>query len=111
VVVSDRGATTGEVLLMVRPERVVVSRQAPPGGRTGLAVTVEGVIFRGPTVHVTMAAGGTRVVAHLTDERALDGLRPGDAAWACWDTDAGSLVPGPRQDDRVRPPDDHGGAR
>ena len=85
---------TGSVLVMVRPEKVEVGREAPTNGQAGVPATVDDVIFRGPTVHVGLTAtDGTSVVAHLGDDRALDGLRPGDPAWARWDREAAYLVP------------------
>ena len=95
-VVPVEGAlgVSGPVLLMVRPERVHVERQTPNGTRTGIPAAVREVIFRGASVHVVLAAGdGSEVVAHLIDDRSLDGLRPGDTAWATWERTDAYLVP------------------
>ncbi len=94
VAVPDAIVRTGAVLVMVRPERVRVERQPPVAATAGIPATVREVIFRGAMVHVGLAAGdGTGLVAHITDDRDLDGLRPGDAAWATWERDAAYLVP------------------
>ena len=95
VAVPDVAGATGSVLVMVRPEKVLVARSAPSNGaEVGIPATVDEVIFRGAVVHVGLtAADGAGLVAHLGDERSLDGLRPGDAAWATWERDAAYLVP------------------
>ena len=92
----------GSVLLMVRPERVRVDRTPPTGAQAGIPVTVREVIFRGATVHVGLAAAdGSDVVAHLTDDRSLDGLRPGDPAWATWQQADAYLVPADSEPHRM----------
>ena len=59
---------------MVRPEKVRVARSAPSGDSSGIPATVREVIFRGPTVHVSLtAADGAELVAHLTDDRSVAG--------------------------------------
>ena len=53
-------------------------------------------MFRGPTTHVGLrTVGDDDVVAHVPDDRAIDGLRPGDKVWATWDRDAAYTVPAP----------------
>ena len=70
-------------------QRVLVERT-----RLGIPTVIQEVIFRGASVHVALAAAdGTEVVAHLVDDRSLDGLRPGDSAWATWERADGYLVP------------------
>jgi len=92
--VPDSPAAVGSVLVMVRPEKVNVGRAAPADGHAGVPATVQDVIFRGATVHVGLTAtDGASLVAHLGDDRSLDGLRPGDPAWATWERDAAYLVP------------------
>jgi spermidine/putrescine transport system ATP-binding protein len=94
VAVPDAPDARGEVLVMVRPERVQVGRAAPGDGHEGMPVTVQEVIFRGANVHVGLTTtDGADLVAHLIDDRSLDGLRPGDAAWAAWDRSDAYLVP------------------
>ncbi|MEO7428813.1 MAG: ABC transporter ATP-binding protein [Acidimicrobiales bacterium] len=94
VAVPDSASTTGSVLVMVRPEKVRVARRASEDGSVGIPATVQEIIFRGAMVHVALsAADGSGVVAHVADDRALDGVRPGDPAWATWERDCAYLVP------------------
>ena len=94
IAVPDSPDAAGSVLVMVRPEKVEVGRAAPANGQAGVPVTVDEVIFRGATVHVGMTTpDGTAVVAHLGDDRSLEGLRGGDPAWARWDRTVAYLVP------------------
>lgn len=94
VTVPDGGVHTGAVLVMVRPERVRVARAAPANGSVGVPATVQEIIFRGSSIHVGLTASdGAGLVAQVGDDRLLNDLRPGDAAWAIWDRDAAYLVP------------------
>jgi spermidine/putrescine transport system ATP-binding protein len=94
VAVSDAPGTGEVVLVMIRPERVQVGRHAPGEALAGVPATVQDVIFRGATVHVGLTTSdGSDLVAHLGDDRSLDGLRPGDPAWATWLRDDAYLVP------------------
>jgi spermidine/putrescine transport system ATP-binding protein len=94
VAVPDAPGTGEVVLVMIRPERVQVDRHAPGEGVAGVPATVQDVIFRGATVHVGLTTSdGADLVAHLGDDRLLDGLRSGDAAWATWLRDDAYLVP------------------
>lgn len=94
VTVPDSPDATGSVLVMVRPEKVRVGRDAPANGSAGIPATVQEVIFRGAIVHVGLTTtDGANLVAHLSDDRTLDGLRPGNPAWATWERDVAYLVP------------------
>jgi len=94
VAVPDAPDAEGAVLVMIRPERVQVGRAAPADDQAGVPTTVDEIIFRGAVVHVGMTAtDGTALVAHLGDDRSLDGLRAGEPAWARWDREAAYLVP------------------
>jgi spermidine/putrescine transport system ATP-binding protein len=94
VAVPDVAGAAGAVLVMVRPEKVRVDRSGPVSGAAGIPATVQEIIFRGPMVHVGLAAAdGSSLVAHITDDRSLDGLHPGDPAWATWERDVAYLVP------------------
>jgi hypothetical protein len=78
---------------MVRPEQVRLSRERP-AGHPAVEATVREIIFRGPSVRVELTAGeALAVVANTADDRVLDGLRPGAAVWAGWETAASSIVP------------------
>jgi spermidine/putrescine transport system ATP-binding protein len=92
--VPDVASASGDVLVMVRPEKVRVGRAEPHGDSSGIPATVREVIFRGPTVHVSLrAADGSDLVAHLTDDRAVAQLHPGEQVWATWSRDVAYLVP------------------
>jgi len=94
VEVPDVAGAVGAVLVMVRPERVSVGRAAPADRVVGIPATVREIIFRGATIHVELtAADGVNLVAQVGDDRLLDGLRPGEPAWATWERDAAYLVP------------------
>lgn len=80
-------------LLMVRPEQVRIQNEPPNGAATGLEATINEVVFRGPSVRVGLESpDGTALVANLVAGPGLDGLRPGERVWACWDRQAGYLV-------------------
>jgi len=71
-----------------------VGRDAPANDSAGIPATVQEVIFRGAIVHVGLTTtDGANLVAHLSDDRTLDGLRPGDPAWATWEREVAYLVP------------------
>jgi ABC-type Fe3+/spermidine/putrescine transport system ATPase subunit len=94
VPVPDAAASGPDVLVMIRPERVQVARAAPPEGHAGVPATVQDVIFRGAKTHVGLTTtDGATLVADVGDDRTLNGLRPGDAAWATWVRDDAYLVP------------------
>jgi spermidine/putrescine transport system ATP-binding protein len=94
VPVPDPVDAGSDVLVMIRPERVQVTRATPVEGRVGIRVTVDEIIFRGPTVHVGLTTtDGATLVADIGDDRTLDGLRPGDLAWATWVRDDAYPVP------------------
>ncbi|MDQ3136814.1 MAG: TOBE domain-containing protein, partial [Gemmatimonadota bacterium] len=79
--------------VMVRPERLRLTSQAPADGR-GVPVTVEHAVFQGPVVRCTLrAADGTGIVAHVGPEQSLPPLEPGLPLWIGWDLDAGRLLP------------------
>jgi spermidine/putrescine transport system ATP-binding protein len=87
-------STGSDAMVMVRPERIEVNAAEPSGATTGVPGTISEVIFRGPLVHVGFATdSGSRVVAHVNGPDALNELRQGDTAWACWEPDAAYLVP------------------
>jgi spermidine/putrescine transport system ATP-binding protein len=105
-----RGLAGGDLLTMVRPERVEVGTAAPTNGRAGVEGTVTEIVFRGATIHVGVdAAAGDQIVAHVAGERFPDGLRPGDRVWATWSPEAAYAVPGggapPADPDNLEPTD------
>jgi len=91
--VDASGRSGDDALVMVRPERVRLE-EPQDGGGTGLPVTVDDVVFRGPMIQVVLrCADGSELVAHLTDSPGAAALRPGDRRIATWDDDAAFLVP------------------
>jgi spermidine/putrescine transport system ATP-binding protein len=94
IAVPDSTQAGPDVLVMIRPERIRVGRDAPSEPHAGVPGTIDEIIFRGPTVHVGLTTGdGASLVADVGDDRSLAGLRPGDPAWATWVRDDAYLVP------------------
>ena len=80
--------------VMVRPERVRLSRTAPTTGETAVPVTVVELIFQGPVVRCVLRdAAGEEIVAHLGPEDRATRPGIGEAAWATWERDAARLLP------------------
>lgn len=94
--VSGGDVTPGaEVTLMVRPERVGVSRQAPAAAANLVRGTVESVVFLGSFHHCRIAlAGGKKVLARLSPaELAEAGTpAPGDAVHLHWSASAARVL-------------------
>jgi spermidine/putrescine transport system ATP-binding protein len=95
----------GKATVMIRPERIDVRVDEPSNGAPHLRTTVTDLTFQGPLVRAALrTVDGSEVVAHIGPEDDLPLLRPGDAVWITWETDAARLLPG--VDDRVgRQPD------
>ncbi|AEV75512.1 spermidine/putrescine ABC transporter ATP-binding subunit [Mycolicibacterium rhodesiae NBB3] len=84
----------GHATLMVRPERVRVSIDAPTGGVATVAATVKDLTFQGPVVRLQLAApDDSTIVAHVGPEQDLPMLRPGDAVHVSWAPDASLVLP------------------
>jgi spermidine/putrescine transport system ATP-binding protein len=84
----------GHATLMVRPERVRVSIDAPTGDIVSVRATVTDLTFQGPVVRLSLAApDGSPVVAHVGPEQQLPLLRPGDEVYVCWATEASLVLP------------------
>ncbi|MGE2833368.1 ABC transporter ATP-binding protein [Mycobacterium sp. SMC-4] len=85
----------GHATLMVRPERVQVSMDAPGADRAGVRATVTDLTFQGPVVRLSLAApDDSTVIAHVGPEQDLPLLRPGDEVYASWAPDASLVLPG-----------------
>ena len=84
----------GHATLMVRPERVRVSMDAPTGDVATAQATVRDLTFQGPVVRLSLAApdDGT-IVAHVGPEQELPLLRPGDEVHVSWAPDASLVLP------------------
>jgi spermidine/putrescine transport system ATP-binding protein len=84
----------GEVAtLMLRPERIVVSVDAPAG--PAIHGRIADIVFQGPVVRLAVdVPGAGSVVAHVPPERSLPMLRPGDDVHLGWEPSAAYLCPG-----------------
>ena len=86
---------TGDVTLMVRPERIRVAADEASAPDGAVRLTVTSLVFQGPVVRLAgAAADGNEVLAHIGPDQQLPMLRPGDDVWASWDTDAAAALPG-----------------
>jgi spermidine/putrescine transport system ATP-binding protein len=84
----------GQATLMVRPERVRVSIDAPEGDVATVTATVTDLTFQGPVVRLSMdAPDGSPIVAHVGTEQSLPLLRPGDKVHVAWAPDASLVLP------------------
>jgi spermidine/putrescine transport system ATP-binding protein len=84
----------GHATLMVRPERIRVSMDAPTGDVAAVPATVADLTFQGPVVRLLLTApDGSTIVAHVGPEQALPALRPGDTVHASWAPDASLVLP------------------
>ena len=101
------GPLSGEVTLMVRPERVKVSAEEASAPAGAVELTVTSLVFQGPVVRLAGdAADGSEVLAHIGPDQELPLLRPGDAVWAHWDVGSATALPGrPDQAPGVDPDD------
>ena len=89
--------------VMVRPERLRLSNDAPESG-SGIPVTVRHAVFQGPVIRCSLSAlDGTEIVAHVGPEDTVTGLDAGQSLWASWERDAARLLPatGRRSSDDV----------
>ncbi|MCF6388514.1 ABC transporter ATP-binding protein [Mycobacterium sp. MBM] len=84
----------GQATLMIRPERVQVSTDAPTGDLAVVRTTVQDMTFQGPVVRLSVAApDGATVVAHVGPEQNLPLLRPGDEVYVSWSPEASLVLP------------------
>jgi spermidine/putrescine transport system ATP-binding protein len=84
----------GTATLMVRPERLRVSMDAPTGDVATVPATVTDLTFQGPVVRLSMTADdGAPIVAHVGTEQSLPLLRPGDRVHVAWAPDASMVLP------------------
>jgi spermidine/putrescine transport system ATP-binding protein len=84
----------GQATLMVRPERVLVSMDAPGAEFASVAATVRDLTFQGPVVRLSLdAPDGSPIVAHVGPEQQLPLLRPGDAVYVGWSPEASMVLP------------------
>jgi spermidine/putrescine transport system ATP-binding protein len=84
----------GQATLMVRPERVRVSMEAPTGDVATVRATVRDLTFQGPVLRLSLAAADdSPILAHIGPEQDLPMLRPGDHVHVCWAPDASLVLP------------------
>ena len=84
----------GQATLMIRPERVRVSMDAPTGDVATVPATVTDLTFQGPVVRLLLAApDDSTIVAHIGAEQDLPLLRPGDSVHVSWAPEASLVLP------------------
>ena len=84
----------GQATLMVRPERVRVTMDAPTGEVAAVRATVTDLTFQGPLVRLGLvAADDSPIVAHIGPEDDLPMLRPGDQVYVSWAPSASLVLP------------------
>ena len=84
----------GQATLMIRPERVRVSMEAPTGDVATVPATVTDLTFQGPVVRLSLAApDDSPIVAHVGPEQDLPLLRPGDQVHVSWAPEASLVLP------------------
>ena len=84
----------GQATLMVRPERVRVTMDAPTGDVAAVRATVTDLTFQGPLVRLGLAAADdSPIVAHIGPEDDLPMLRPGDQVYVSWAPGASLVLP------------------
>lgn len=80
--------------VMLRPERLRPSIEAPADGR-GLRGTQVDVIFQGANARLQLVlADGTELVTYVESHTQLPFLRPGEQLWVTWEPGSAYLVPG-----------------
>ena len=93
------GELSGDVTLMVRPERIRVAVDQGSAPATAVRLTVTSLVFQGPVVRLAGdAPDGREVLAHIGPDQQLPMLRPGDEVWASWDEPAAAVLPGRPED-------------
>lgn len=84
----------GHATLMIRPERVRVSMDAPSGDLATVSATVDDLTFQGPVLRLSLVApDDSPIVAHVGPEQDLPLLRPGDQVHVAWAPDASRVLP------------------
>ena len=84
----------GHATLMIRPERVRVTMDAPTGDVATVPATVTDLTFQGPVVRLSLAApDDSAIIAHVGPEQDLPLLRPGDQVHVSWLPEASLVLP------------------
>ena len=83
-----------EAVLMVRPERIVISTDESAAADQRVHGTVVDLTFQGPIVRLVLhASDGSPIIANIDPDHDLPMLRPGDTVWASWNASAASVLP------------------
>ncbi|NCY16364.1 MAG: ABC transporter ATP-binding protein [Actinobacteria bacterium] len=91
---SDALRSGTDAVLMVRPERIVISAADPGPTSQRVRGTVVDLTFQGPIVRLVLhASDDTPIIANVDPDTDLPMLRPGDAVWASWNAGAASVLP------------------
>jgi putrescine transport system ATP-binding protein len=92
--VAGAGAVGADITLAVRPERIILARQADASLPNLLSGTVRAAAFRGEasSCEVTLASGAVLRASFANDVAGLRGLAVGDAVWAGFAPDAAVSV-------------------
>jgi spermidine/putrescine transport system ATP-binding protein len=81
-------------MVMVRPERIKLFLDEPPGRANALPVTLVDTIFQGPVLRCLLRdANDTELIANIDEDARPPGLRRGHRLWAAWDPAAARLLP------------------
>jgi len=83
-----------DAVLMVRPERIMISTNDPGPTVQRVRGTVVDLTFQGPIVRLVLhASDETPIIANIDPDHDLPMLRPGDSVWASWSASAASVLP------------------
>jgi putative spermidine/putrescine transport system ATP-binding protein len=81
------------IVLSLRPEKIVLTAEDPPGACNALAAEIVSWSYLGADVHVLLAAAGVSQLAVTRPSWRLDvPLSPGKRLWLAWDADAATPV-------------------
>jgi spermidine/putrescine transport system ATP-binding protein len=91
---SDALRAGSDAVLMVRPERIMISVDQSTAGDQRVHGTVVDLTFQGPIVRLVLhASDGTPIIANIDPDHNLPMLRPGDSVFASWSASAASVLP------------------
>ncbi len=88
----DGLAAGDEVLLAIRPERIVVGPAADGGGWNQVEATVKKVTYQGALMRFLFDVGGDDVVADVANRHDTPKVEPGIKVPLSWKTDSGWLI-------------------
>jgi putative spermidine/putrescine transport system ATP-binding protein len=86
VPVHGKARAGGNAAIMLRPERINLSRTAG-NGRAGIAAMVNDITFLGNNTHVATVTGANEELSVRLPfgDAAINGLTPGEKVWITWD--------------------------